>query len=417
MTAQEFVGKAIELLNFCAFYYVVLLIRCALISFVVFALVIALRKTILKNMVFLKGAAWALFIPVLFAGKMKFFDESKMGMIFSNCWRFIGVNYIWICWLYFCVVVLYAVLIFRRKRKLKCLVASMERRKVEGISVYVTNIPVTPSTIGAFRPKIVVPEVMLKEYDREELQAILLHEKVHIRLGHLYFYLLWDILRVLLWLNPLLTVGTKYFREDMEEICDRVTIQKAKAEAYSYGQLLLKSMRTLQAEADAFNLYATFAGDTGYQNIRQRITKVAGYKPYKQIAAVGTIVTAVLCMAGAIAWMQNISYARNIENENMLIYGYDSNEVSFIDHSDALHQMISYDDSYVYVDSEAFENHLCQNNVSGEIFIVFGGFQKLPGIGGLSYMCQYENDVNTKIVQIPYEDYKRDWLINFYRSL
>lgn len=64
------------------------------------------------------------------------------------------------------------------------------------------------------------PEVILKEYDQKEFQAILLHEKTHIRLGHLLCYFLWDILRVLLWLNPFLGIGTKYFREDMEEICD-----------------------------------------------------------------------------------------------------------------------------------------------------------------------------------------------------
>lgn len=49
--------------------------------------------------------------------------------------------------------------------------------------------PVTPSTMGVFRHKIVIPEIILKEYSREELQTILLHEKTHIRLGHLLFYL------------------------------------------------------------------------------------------------------------------------------------------------------------------------------------------------------------------------------------
>lgn len=41
--------------------------------------------------------------------------------------------------------------------------------------------------------------------------------------------------------------------------------------------------------------------------------------------------------------------------------------------------MISYDDSYVYVDSEAFEYFCMKNNAAGDVFIVFGGFHKLPG--------------------------------------
>lgn len=416
MTVQEFGDTAMRILNFCVFYYAVLLVRCALVSVAAFAIVLALRKTILKNRVFLKGAIWVLFILVLFAGKMKFFDENRMGMMFSYCCRYIGNKHIWVCWLYFCVAASYAALLFHRRRKLKKLIVGLEQREVDGTSVLVTNIPVTPSTIGVFRPKIVMPEVILKEYDREELQTILLHEKVHIQLGHLLLYLFWDVLRVLLWINPLITTGTKYFREDMEEICDWVTIQRSKGDAYTYGQLLLKSMRSLQTEAGNFNLYATFAGDTGYQNIRQRITKIARYKPYNRIMSVGTIITVMLCMVWAIGWIQNMSYARNIEDESMLIYGYDSDNVTFIDYGDALCQMISYDDNYVYVDSETFDNYLCQNNAEGEIFIVFGGFLKLPGIGGLSHMCQYESNAE-KIVQIPYENYKNDWLINFYRLL
>ncbi len=107
----------------------------------------------------------------------------------------------------------------------------MEKREVEGTCIYVTKMPVTPSTIGIFRPKIIMPEVILKEYDQKDLQTILLHEKTHIQLGHLLFYFLWDILRVILWLNPFLTIGTRYFREDMEEICDFVTIQRSQRKA------------------------------------------------------------------------------------------------------------------------------------------------------------------------------------------
>ena len=141
----------------------------------------------------------------------------------------------------------------------------MEKRMVDHTVIYVTKTPVTPSTVGVFRPKIIMPEVILKGYDRKDFQTILLHEKTHIRLGHLLFYFLWDILRALLWLNPFLAIGTKYFREDMEEICDWVTIKRSKGRAYAYGQLLLKSMRVLQAESKDFNMYATFTGDKEYQ--------------------------------------------------------------------------------------------------------------------------------------------------------
>ena len=81
MTARVFWNSGIQFSNSCAVYYVVQLVRCVLLSFVVFACVLILRKTALKNKVFLKGALWSLFIPVLFVGKMKFFYENGIGVI------------------------------------------------------------------------------------------------------------------------------------------------------------------------------------------------------------------------------------------------------------------------------------------------------------------------------------------------
>lgn len=297
----------------------------------------------------------------------------------------------------------------------------MEKRKVDDSSVYVTKMPVTPSTIGVFRSKIIVPEVMLEEYSREEIQLILLHEKTHIRLGHLVCYLCWDILRALLWLNQLLTIGTKYFREDMEEICDRITIQRSREQAYIYGLLLIKSMKLLQAENKGFNMFATFTVDKQYQNIRQRITRIAGYKTYSRTATAGIALAVLLCVAGAVVWIQNISYARYNEYEEILVYQYDGDyalvgDMLLLEEDNGLQQVISYDDRYVYVDRKAFDSFLQRNNAEGEIHIVFGGFYKLPGIGGAGYDCYYEPGLENKTVKIPYEK-TNDWRVVLFKML
>ena len=274
MTAQLFWDSGIQFFNSCSVYYVVQLVRCVMLSFVVLAFVFILRKTALKNRVFLKGALWSLFIPVLFIGKMRFFYENRIGIKCFSWLTDMCMNHIRICWLYLCGVFLYAALLFYRRRKLKKMVAGMEKRKVDGTVIYVTKTPVTPSTVGVFKPKIIMPEAILKGYDGKEFQTILLHEKTHIRLGHLLFYVLWDILRALLWLNPFLAVGTKYFREDMEEICDWVTIKRSEGKAYAYGQLLLKSMRVLQAESEDFNMYADFVENNKYQSVRRIVKRL-----------------------------------------------------------------------------------------------------------------------------------------------
>ena len=417
MTVQEIWDSGVGLLNLCAVYYVIQLLKCVQISFVIFTFVFLLRKTLLKNKVFLKGALWSLFLPVLFVGKIKFFYEDTIGAILFSWWARICQIHVWINWVYLCGVFVYAARLFYKKRKLKKLVAGMEKRKVDGTFIYVTKMPVTPSTIGVFRPKIVMPEVILKEYNQKDLQTILLHEKTHIQLGHLLFYFLWDILRVILWINPLFIIGTRYFREDIEEICDFVTIQRSQSKAYTYGQLLLKSIRVLQIENEDFNMFATFAGDKEYQNIRQRVIRIARYKPYRRIVAVSTLIATVLCIATVVIWIKNISYDRNNANDTMFTYGYDGKNVTFYDTNDVLQQMISYDENFVYVDREAFENYLQENNAKGDIFIVFGGFYKLPGVGGIGCSCYYEFGSKEQVVKIPYENPMSDWRVKLLKML
>ena len=418
MTMREWAERMTELLDFCSLYYTIQLVRCALVSFAVFAVVFLLRKTLFKNRVFLKGALWSLFVPVLFAGKMKFFYENAAGSFVFSSWTGFLNRHRWLNWLYFGVMFLYAIWLLDKRRRLHRLAAGMERRQVDGASVFVTELPVTPYTIGVLCPKIILPQAILEQYSEKELRAILLHEKEHIRSGHLLFYFLWDILRVLLWINPLFAIGTKQFREDMEEICDWMTIRKNGAGAYEYGQLLLKTMQLLQAESKDFNLYATFAGDQEYHSIRQRVTRIAGYKPYKRSAAFGVFAAAILLAIVSAAGIRAGSYGRYNENDSILVYGFDGKVVTFSDtgNSVVLRQMISYDDSYVYVDREAFEAYLLEHG-AGAAYIVFGGFYKLPGVGGYSYSCYYEADAGEQTVKIPYDNQDSDWWINFMKLL
>lgn len=420
MTVQEMAGKGMQFLNICVIYYGMQLMRCAIISLGVFALICFLRKTALRNSVFLKGALWSLFIPVLFVGRMKFFYENTIGIILFSWWAEFFKNHVWVYWLYIGGVFVHALLLWAKRRKMKKLAAGMEKRKAGDTVIYVTKLPVTPSAIGVLRTKIVMPEIILERYRSQELQTILLHEKMHIRLGHLWFYFLWDVLRTLLWMNPLLAAGSRLLREDMEELCDRVTIQKSKGTAYAYGQLLLKSMRILNAERGEFNLYANFAGNKEFDTIRQRMEKIVRYQPKSCNQAVWFTVplVAAVCVAGAVFFIHSNSYGKWNENDGVLVYEYDAESGAanlFTD--DKLQGMISYDDSHVFVDRPAFEEFLRDRNVSGEVFIVFGGYYKLPGFVGYGYSCCYEPGFGSRAVGIPYEKPKEDWLLTLVKMI
>ena len=108
--------------------------------------------------------------------------------------------------------------------------------------------------------------------------------------------------------------------------------------------------------------------------------------------------------------IQTHSYARCNENRDIIVCQYDG-EVSVVSgDTEALSRMISYDDSFVYVDREAFEDFLQRNHAEGEIYIVFGGYYKLPGVGGAAEACYYESSPADRIVRIPYESIRDDWV-------
>lgn len=433
MMSQEFISKGMQILQIGASYYGMQFIRCAFVSLGVFVVVGFLRKTLCKNHVFLKGALWSLFLPVLFVGKMKFYYENTIGVMLFTWLPQIFLNHIWIYWLYFFGVFVSMARLFTRRRKLQKMVAKLEKRTMQfslntgsktmspgRAVVYVSEAPVTPFTTGLFRPKIAVPRVILEEYDEEELQTVFLHEQVHIRLGHLWIYFMWDVLRALLWVNPLLHLGTRLLREDLEEICDWVTIQRSGRTSYAYGQLLLKSMRLLQAENEGVNMYATFMGNEEYQDVRRRITQIAGYKPYRRIALLGMLFAVFLGAAGMVLGIENVSYGRCNENDSMLVYAFDagSKESQLLAQDNSLHNMISYDDNYVYVKREAFENFLQEKNAVGEIFIVFGGFYKLPGFVGRGHSCCYEAGSQEETVRIPYDrQADDDWMLTLIKMM
>ena len=210
-------------------------------------------------------------------------------------------------------------------------------------------------------------------------------------------------LRALLWFNPFLAVGTKYFREDMEEICDLVTIKQSEGKAYAYGQLLLKSMRVLQAESEDFNMYATFTGDKEYQSVRQRVTRIARYKPYKGIAAVGTLVATILCVACVAFWTQNVSYGRYNPIDSIIVYDMGTG-TELLSDGKALREAVSYDENYIYIKAENFQELIKDSTMSNEnICFYVGGYYKLPGIGAGGGGGYLETaDIENGILKIEY---------------
>ena len=408
------VGK---LMDFCAVYYTTQLVRCAALSLVLTGLVLLLRKVLFARRTFARGILWAAFLLLPFLGRLKLFYESSA--VLGITWRvtYVTMTCLWADRIYMAGIFLSALYIFGKRFRLRRAVAGMETVFLDGIRVRVTDMQITPFAVGLWKPEIVVPRVLLERYSGEELQAVVGHEQTHIRLGHLWLGLAWDVLRCLLWVNPFLTVIQKQFRSDMEDICDRVCIQRSGGTAYEYGTVLLKTLKLLRSEPEETVSAVTYAGEREYADMKRRMCEIVGFRPYRKRRCAGMAVALVLTFAALLGAVHAHSYARCNENSDIMVGNYDGKPEIVSDDTERLAQMVSYDDRYIYVDREAFEDFLEEKGADGEIWIVFGGFYKLPGLGGAAEACIYERGSQDRIVQIPYESIMDNWYLGLLRWL
>ena len=400
-----------RLLDFCAAYYTTQLVRCAAFSFLLLGLVMLLRKMLFSRRTFIRGLLWSSFLLIPFLGKLKLFYENKAVVRITGRITHGTMTCLWADRIYMAGILIAAVCIFGKRLRLRKSVAGMEKVSLDNMQVRITDMNVTPFTVGLFAPKIVIPKVMLESYSREELRSVIQHERTHIRLGHLWFGLVWDVLRCLLWVNPFLTVCQKQFRADMEDICDRVCIQNSGRMAYEYGMVLLKTLKLLRSGRSGTPPAVTYAGEREFADIKRRMGEIAGFRPYRKRMCICMAAAAVLVMAVLFLAVHTRSYTRYSDDENILIYEYADGEGTVISNCDNnIRQMISYDDSYVYVDREAFEDFCAARDITGDVFIVFGGFNKLPGFSSGGESCLFEKNSEAGVVRIPYEKQMNDWM-------
>lgn len=404
-------------MDFCAAYYTTQLVRCAAFSFLLIGLVMLLRKVLFSERTFLRGLLWSSFLLTPFLGKLKLFYENEA--VLRMTWRVTHgtMTCLWADRIYMAGIFVAAICIFGKRLHLRKSVAGMERVSLDNTVVSVTDMNVTPFTVGLFAPKIVIPKVMLESYSRDELKSVIQHERTHIRLGHLWFGLAWDILRCLLWVNPFLTIFQKKFRADLEDICDRVCIQSSGRSAHEYGLVLLKTLKLLRSGTEGTPPAVTYAGEREFEDMKRRMGEIAGFRPYRKKMCVGMAAIAFLIIVVMLLAVQTHSYARCNESKDIMVGNYDGEPGIISYDTEKLREIISYDGRYVYVEREAFEEFLEEKNADGEIWIVFGGFYKLPGLAGAAETCIYERGSKDSTVQIPYEGIRDSWYMELLKLL
>ncbi len=105
-----------------------------------------------------------------------------------------------------------------------------------------------PMMIGVFNPHILLPAYMIDKFERKYLDPILLHEVCHIKRNDILKSYLYIMAKALHWFNPLVWVGIKKMKEDMEFACDQHVLRLlGKKQGIEYCESLIQATRFLKA--------------------------------------------------------------------------------------------------------------------------------------------------------------------------
>jgi bla regulator protein BlaR1 len=103
------------------------------------------------------------------------------------------------------------------------------------------NVTSCPALIGAWRPRIVLPQDFDERYTAIERALILAHERTHVARADAALNLGVSALRCVFWFNPLLHAAAARFRFDQELACDAAVIAHFPEARRPYADAMLKT--------------------------------------------------------------------------------------------------------------------------------------------------------------------------------
>jgi beta-lactamase regulating signal transducer with metallopeptidase domain len=109
------------------------------------------------------------------------------------------------------------------------------------IPVIETPLVGSPAIFGLFRARLLVPEGLIRDLNRDELQLIFLHEIAHLRRADMYQNALLSVLQIVHWFNPLLWFVFARIVHDREMATDAMVLSGPRASLKTlYGHTLIK---------------------------------------------------------------------------------------------------------------------------------------------------------------------------------
>lgn len=379
MSLENYLYYSAKCIQCIVVYAGIVMIRCVFISLIAASLVMVLRQTVCKRHAVTRCTLWSVLLIVPFLGRLRWYYETKAG-IYMLWWLSqlcMKEDYI-IDWIYVFGVLVCFLFMAGRYRRMHAMLGEMRDMG----RFWVTELTVSPFSMGLLKPRIVIPAVLYEQLSESELEVIIQHEETHIKLHHLWMLRAWELLSCIFWMNPWMWIGLKYFKQDLEQVCDSVCMHRGKLKPDIYGNVLLKCVDMLSGRKNSLQGYAAFAAESDYQVLKTRITGLRDDGPFsmKQVKAGSMVLSCMLMLM--LVTVYDISYPRYTWMEDISVYDSTGTRCILQD-SAALREAVVISEDRVHVNREAFERLIAEGGWRQDTYVIaFGGYYKMPGIGG-----------------------------------
>ena len=165
-------------------------------------------------------------------------------------------------------------LISRLRREHRQIQISADRHDVassfvaDGISVTFDSMFLAPAVGGVLYPRILLPVGIDRLLNRQELDAVLLHELAHAKRRDNLIRLLYEVSVCALWFHPLIWLAGMRMALYRELSCDESVIQ------HEHGQALVRALAKLAVPEETMFLQASASS-----HLSRRLARLAGARP------------------------------------------------------------------------------------------------------------------------------------------
>ncbi len=257
------------------------------------------------------------------------------------------------------------------------------------IQVYLWDGAGGPFAGGVGKPFIAVPKAWKQSLSKEEFAAVLSHEVLHIRLGHVWLLSVFAFLKVIWWVHPMVYLCDRRLRENMEYSSDEGAVALGGLSVYEYGGILLKALAASQKNGQVqygAGAMTTFATDN-FAVLKRRLELLGAIRQGKGALAAyqkkkrRLHIAANLAFCLGVAAIAATSYPRYTRLEDISVYDETLHPLTYDLAAEGIRAEVS--DGEFHISSGEFQKLVCKYRLKGDcVYFGYGTIMKVPGVGG-----------------------------------